>query len=381
MNSPVFNFLGSKELLNLFRKERNYTLELPFKEILSRDERYVILANLKDYYNFISESGVLKKHIFDANVRSFMGLNNVNEDIKITLEAGKDDFWLLNNGVTILVTSASIIGKSLQAADVQIVNGLQTSQSIFNHFHAGSSKGNDDRCLLVKVIVTNNGELRDRVIKATNNQTTVESSSLHATDKIQRDIEDILLQNGLYYERRKNYYLNQGVDFSDLFSLQYMASAYLALVLKSPMKAISLKSKTLRDEIKYNIIFNSNSNLKIWPKLAVIFRKVDHFLIKSKPKVRDRFLKKWRYIVAFLFLSKYFKKFDFNVLDIIDFNIDDLNGEAIIDIYNEIKDFLPSANLLVTEQQYINICFKFSENYKIDALEMVLRANPWRIQT
>ncbi|HDX4721257.1 TPA: AIPR family protein, partial [Enterobacter asburiae] len=58
-----------------------------------------------------------------------------NEDIKLTLsDQGSPDFWLLNNGVTILSTSAQMIGQSIYMEDIQIVNGLQTSESIFRHF-------------------------------------------------------------------------------------------------------------------------------------------------------------------------------------------------------------------------------------------------------
>lgn len=253
----IFKFLGANELINLYRKVKNYTLELPFKDILSSGERYVILTKLSDYYRFITENNILKKYIFDANVRAFMGLNSVNEDIRETLETENEDFWLLNNGVTILVTSASIIGKSLQADDVQIVNGLQTSHSIYNYFSTKDPDNlQDERSVLVKVIVTQDEKLRDSIIKATNNQTMVESTSLHATDKIQRDIEDILLQSGLYYERRKNFYLNQGVSVHELVTLQYLACAYVALILKSPTKAVSLRPKTIRDEEKYKLIFN-----------------------------------------------------------------------------------------------------------------------------
>jgi hypothetical protein len=55
----------------------------------------------------------------------------VNEDIKVTLlNIDSPDFWWLNNGVTILATGASVVGKSIQIEDIQIVNGLQTSESI-----------------------------------------------------------------------------------------------------------------------------------------------------------------------------------------------------------------------------------------------------------
>ena len=48
------------------------------------------------------------------------------------------------------------------------------------------------RTLLIKVLVSTDVLVRDRIIRATNNQNAVELASLHATDKIQRDIEEIL---------------------------------------------------------------------------------------------------------------------------------------------------------------------------------------------
>ena len=128
--------------------------------------------------------------------------DRVNEDIRSTLiDIESPDFWWLNNGVTILATGASVIGKSIQIEDIQIVNGLQTSESIFRHFHDGGQDPKE-RSVLVKVIVSKDENVRDTIIRATNNQTMVELASLHATDKIQRDIEDILKRNDIYYERR-----------------------------------------------------------------------------------------------------------------------------------------------------------------------------------
>ena len=109
-----FTFVGATELVELHRKIPNYTLELPFVEALAKGERYVVLVRLSDYFRFISEDGKLRRYLFESNVRDFMGLNRVNEDIRSTLEnSNSPDFWWLNNGITILATSASIIGKSI----------------------------------------------------------------------------------------------------------------------------------------------------------------------------------------------------------------------------------------------------------------------------
>ncbi|MBS7118942.1 MAG: AIPR family protein, partial [Enterobacter cloacae] len=94
-------------------------------------------AGHSDYYKFLTNETdhTLRRYLFESNVRDFMGLNAVNEDIKLTLsDQGSPDFWLLNNGVTILSTSAQMIGQSIYMEDIQIVNGLQTSESIFRHF-------------------------------------------------------------------------------------------------------------------------------------------------------------------------------------------------------------------------------------------------------
>ena len=56
---------------------------------------------------------------------------------------------------------------------------------------------------MVKVIGSNDESVRDQIIRATNNQTAVEQYSLHATERIQKDVEEILLRNGFFYDKRK----------------------------------------------------------------------------------------------------------------------------------------------------------------------------------
>lgn len=78
---PSFSFIGATEIVELYRKKTNYTLELPYVQALAKGERYVVLARLDDYYKFISDDGKLRRYLFESNVRDFMGLNRVNEDI------------------------------------------------------------------------------------------------------------------------------------------------------------------------------------------------------------------------------------------------------------------------------------------------------------
>ena len=175
-------------------------------------DSYLLLVRLEDYWRFVTdEKSNLRRYLFDSNVRDFLGTKGVNDDIARSLTDERwPRFWWLNNGVTILATSATVPGKTIQLQDIQIVNGLQTTETIFRHFKDGSAQSRD-RAVLVKIIVSSDAAARDQIIRATNNQNPVEIAALHATDKIQRDIEQILEYGTTgTYQRRKNYYRNIG---------------------------------------------------------------------------------------------------------------------------------------------------------------------------
>ena len=187
----TFSFFGSKELIDLHRKSKQFTLELPFQDYLTgTGEGYIAVVKLRDYYRFVcDDESNLRRYLFDSNIRDYLGENKVNEDITASLEDELvPDFWWLNNGITILATKAIINGKNIILQDIQVVNGLQTTETIYRHFKTGSHKS-QDTTLSIKIIVSKDDSLRDKIIRATNNQTVVEQSALHATDKIQIDIE------------------------------------------------------------------------------------------------------------------------------------------------------------------------------------------------
>lgn len=337
--SNSFQFLGSTELINHFRQSPKFTIELPFTDNLSSGETYILLTSLENYYNFIQEEGRLRRHLFDSNVRAFMGINAVNSDIQKTLNTDSSpDFWWLNNGVTILATGATVIGKAIQIRNIQIVNGLQTSETIFRHFQGGG-KDVRNRSVLVKVIVSNDLEVRDAIIRATNNQTSVEISALHATDKIQRDIEDVLKRNEWYYERRTNFYKNQGITSDKIITPLYLAAGYINLVLKAPIRAASLKSKFMRSDESYQEIFSPDTNLNVWPKIASILKATDSFLETVRPKKTgesEYFLKHRRQILSFLVTSRILDTFSFSFNDLLEVNLSSFTHEILDDCWEVI---------------------------------------------
>ena len=297
-----FEFLGASNLLSLARQHPKKTYSLPLAETPISSENqvgFVCLVGLRDFYKFITdESGSLRRQILEANVRDYQGRTQVNEDIQDTLQnATTEDFWWLNNGVSILATKASLSGKTLTIEDPLIVNGLQTSTEIYNYFRR-SDKTNEERKILAKVMVPTEDESRDRVIKATNSQTPVQAASLRATDKIHRDIEEYLRPKGLFYDRRKNYYKNEGKPREKIVGIPYVAQAVMAIVLRKPDTARARPSSLLKTEENYAKVFDATYPIRLYYVCVEAMRAVEHYLRSPDSNVLPENRNNLRFYVA-----------------------------------------------------------------------------------
>jgi len=214
----------------------------------------------------------------------------VNEDIQRTLlSPGREDFWWLNNGITIVASKATQSGKTLTLEDPQIVNGLQTSTEVFNYYRNSKNDANG-RNLLVRVIVPTQSESRDRIIKATNSQTYIPPASLRATDKVQRDIEEFLRPFGLFYDRRKNFYKNEGQPLDRIVGISAMAQAVMAVALQRPDTARARPSSLLKNDADYDTVFSDSNPLDLYRVCIVLVRRVEqyqHSLETLSPKDRN----------------------------------------------------------------------------------------------
>ena len=243
---------------------------------------------LKDFFDFITDDEKrLLRGIFEANVRDYQGTNEVNEGIQGSLrDTGSEEFWWLNNGVSVLASKATLSGKSLTIEDPQIVNGLQTSTELYNYVKASNTE-KDERSLLVRVIVPPAPESRDRIIKATNSQTPMPVASLRATEKIQRDIEEYLRPFGLFYDRRKNYYKNEGKPIEKIISISQMAQAVMALALQRPDSARARPSSLLKRDDDYSTVFSPQYPIGLYLLCPQVMRRVDAIL-RSAPDLDQK---------------------------------------------------------------------------------------------
>jgi hypothetical protein len=325
-----FEFVGASELLALYRKLKDFSARLPYEDsYLSRGKsNYLCLARLVDIRHLVTDAdGSIKRHLFDSNVRDYVGKNTfVNSQIGNTLQrtigADQEDFWWLNNGITMLATDAKVVGKDLFLKNVQIVNGLQTTETIFKQFQDGNIQDTDDRCVLVKVVVTENKELSDRIILATNSQEKVDAASLRATDKIQRDIEQLLEGHGWFYNRRKHFHENRGRPNARIVSVRFMSYCTISLCRNQPYNAHRSRPRYMNDDREYHEIFSSEWNLGVYLAALTLVHGVGEAMMRVQLPNMGKynaatFVSLFRFLYAALYAQAYIgtPRFHPNVLE------------------------------------------------------------------
>lgn len=263
-----------------------YELDLSNAKELSDSGSYVSVVPLTDFFDFIvDENGNLREEIFEANVRDYQSGVAVNKKIAITLRKNReDDFWWLNNGVTILADECSRHGNKLVLENPSIVNGLQTSNEIYNWFSGdGVDSENDNRRVLVKTIVATSPEAQARIIEATNSQTSVNVASIRGLAPIHRKIEAYFLSKNLAYERRKGYYKNRGWSRSKVISITELAQAVMAVKLLRPSVARARPTSLLKSEETHDSVFSDQFELPMYFCCVSLLRDIDTLLNELIP--------------------------------------------------------------------------------------------------
>jgi hypothetical protein len=206
--------------------------------------------------------------------------------------------------VTIIASDTNYSGKQLTIKDPQVVNGLQTSHEIFQILAKGVGT-EDERNVLVRVIVPRTPASYERIVRATNSQTTMPSASLRATDPIHRNIEDYLRSHELYYERRKNYYKNEGRPRDKIVSIPYLSQAVMAIVLGQPNDARARPSTLIKNDHEYKRVFDPKLPIEIFPMCVKVVKRVELALKEAGLTSAD--VNNLRFYVAFFAVRRSLK--------------------------------------------------------------------------
>lgn len=305
--------VGPGELIELAHKEKSYTLQLKYDKLMADEDAYFLLCNLTDYEKFITDKeGNLRRYIFDANVRDFQRMSEINKGMAHTLETkDRADFWWYNNGVAILAKNPSIAGNIITLDDVQIVNGLQSTYVI--HKYLKNTGGKDQRKIGIKILTTDDNEIRDNIIKFANSQNPIPKTALRANDMVQRNIESFLLSNGWFYDRRKNYYKNMRKPADRIISIGYLSQSIMSIVYREPHRARRSPLSLTKSDKDYKLMFGL-SNYNIYLFCVSTMKKIEWYLRSSDFKEQYKTNLKWH--LGTLIMVKLLGKRDYAIDDL-----------------------------------------------------------------
>lgn len=260
--TPV-DAVGIQKLYSHAKNTVSQTIDFENKvtipEINGIKEAYLGILPVNELIKLITdEDGIMLRGLFYDNVRDFQGENEVNKEIQQTIESSdKDLFVLLNNGLTVVADSINKTGNKFNVEGFQVVNGCQTSHVLYN----SRSNLTTDMHVPVRLIVSDNDEIKNKIIKATNRQTTVKNEELVALTDFQKTLEHYYAaqpeEYRLYYERRSQQYRSStGIEKIRITTISSQIRAFSSMFLDEPHRA-SRYYGTLLTSVK-NKIFLSN---------------------------------------------------------------------------------------------------------------------------
>ena len=269
-------------------------------EIPNVDESYLGLLKFAQYKNLILDENGKIKNVFYDNVRDYLGNNPINLKIDKTLKEKKFDiFHLLNNGITIVAdTKNASKGNQFSIRNYQIVNGCQTSHTLFNN---KDLSGIDELQIPVKLIFTKDENVKSQITIATNSQTNITEEQLLAFSDFQKSLEEFYKsfkeEKKLFYERRTGQYnSDQTILKSKIISIKNQIKAVASMFLYSPHLASGYYGK-LFERVKDKIFKERHELLPYYAS--------SYFLYRFEKYIRsgevDRKYNKARYHIMMLF--------------------------------------------------------------------------------
>ena len=179
--------IDKNRLIELFRKTSNpinaifdFVYRVQIRNIDNVEEAYIGYIPFSEFKKLIiDEENDNLKNLFYDNIRDFLGLDNdVNEKILQTLTAKEfSQFSLFNNGITIIAEENTGRQDKFIINNYQIVNGCQTSNVLYEGLDI---PGIDNALIPIKLVITKDEALRDKIILSTNSQSKIDKEGLLA---------------------------------------------------------------------------------------------------------------------------------------------------------------------------------------------------------
>lgn len=361
--SVTYKEIGSQTVSKLFKEQNSNikileTVTCPFKPGFSEKHaswNSVILTVTGDWLR--SVYFMYKEDLFSANYRGFLGLSKktINTGIKSTAEKNPENFWVYNNGITILTNKLEVKKNELVLHGISIINGAQTTGSIGSLDLKIDLRGVQ---ILTRIIECGDPDVVNDIVKYNNTQNKITSWDKFGNDTHQQELEKKFAYYNHVYSSKRGFE-NRNSQLSIENCIQPLVS-FLGNYKESNKSKVSLFSspKLYKDAFEHtkarHILFVS-----CLEKCVVEVRREKREIVKRGENVTDQdqkisdffaSLKSKQFAIAILaeLLTKLFV--DLNDKSQISFTpeFSDGNKYSINALVVEVKPFVEAAIGLIT---------------------------------
>lgn len=322
------HLIDSKALKGVCDNNSNYYSEIievidsmPLTPVEEVDNSCMALCYADQIYKLIrTPDGVIRKSLFNDNVRDFQGETSINEEIEQTILSEPQKFVLLNNGITIVCDEYKANNRKITLVNPQIVNGCQTSHMIY--FAKEKELDISKVPVSVKIIATNNEHITGQVVRGTNKQNIVYDEAFETIRDFHKELEEFFpSMNGeivLYYERRsKQYNSSPIIKQTQKVSFRSLIQAFIAMFLNQPEVAYRHESGLVKD-FRNKVFLDEHSKLPYYTTGLTLFY-LEKFFRENAELVREN--KSLKYHILML------------IRELSDTNLPNIRNEKEIDNY------------------------------------------------
>ena len=210
---------------------------------------------------------VYRKHrakLFSANVREYLGSRrsdaNINNGIKQSAQEAPADFWVYNNGLTVLVHAYDVLKDkrgllTLKVTGLSIVNGAQTTGALGSISRVPSG----DVQVPVRFVVTSDRDTIFDIIEFNNSQNKVTASDFRSRDQVQRRLRDEIAEiPHCEYQGGRRGGASDAISRNPSLLPSYTVGQALAAIQGDPEVAYNQKSDIWASDKLYARYFNED---------------------------------------------------------------------------------------------------------------------------
>lgn len=226
---------------------------------------------------------ISNRRIYSKNIRSFIGLTGINNEIVNTLIKEPEKFFYLNNGIVLLCKEINKspynsgkreLGK-FHLTDLTVVNGAQTVGAINYSFKKQPDKVNTAKVFVKIISLENTPEHFDKNITiASNTQNKIEKRDFVSLDIQQKRLINEFFLSGLKYHTKRD-----DKELVKNFENYYFEEATISLACSKDDVDFSTYAKReigkLWGDQSYSQLFNDKLNIQVLINLVNIFRAID----------------------------------------------------------------------------------------------------------